>query len=223
MNLTRVRLTRLISAVLLLALVAVLWLFVLQPRQDDLARAEADLLAAQDQQRALTTRSAQLRELLEQAPDIAASAQTLFGAVPQTAELPALLDQITSAASKAGIAAENISVINTSIPVPIREADPAAAQAAEELGVSLGSIAIDVAANGSAEELLAFQRNLENLERALVIESVSVSASRDQAQSQTMSIAGRLFILRSKLPDLVERVDALVAEASADAVEELAD
>lgn len=214
MNLNRVRLTRLISAVLLVALTAIAWLFVLQPRQGVLAQADADLLAARDQQAALVSRSAQLRQLLAQAPDIAASAQALFEAVPQTAELPALLEQITTAATDAGIAAEDISVINTSIPVPIADADPAAAQAAEELGVSLGSIAVDVSVTGSADELLAFQGNLENLERALVIESVSMSASQDQTQAQTMSIAGRLFILRSKLPDLVERVDALVAEAS---------
>ena len=216
MNLNRVRLTRLISAVLLLALIAVLWLFVLQPRQNDIAQTESDLFAAQGQQTALVTRTAQLRQLLQQAPEIAADAQALFEAVPQTAELPAILDQITRAATDAGINAENISVINTSIPVPIAEADPAAAQAAEELGVALGSIAVDVSVTGSADELLEFQRNLENLERALIIESVSMSASQDDVAERTMSIAGRLFILRSKLPDLVERVDQLVAEAGSD-------
>lgn len=214
MNLTRVRLTRLISAVVLIALVAALWLFLLQPRQSDIARADSDLLAARDQQTALVARSAELRQLLDQAPDIAASAQALFEAVPQTAELPALLGQITTAATEAGIAAEDVSVINTSIPVPIADADPAAAQAAEELGVSLGSIAIDVSVSGSPDELLSFQSNLENLERALVIESVSVSSAQDPVQGQTMSIAGRLFILRSKLPDLVQRVDELVADAA---------
>lgn len=215
MNLNQVRLTRLLATVLLLALVAVLWLFVLQPQRSAIEQARSDLALAQEQQTRLTTREAQLLQLLDQAPQIAAQAQALFEAVPQTAELPALLGQLSDAATSAGIAAENVSVINTAIPTPIADEDPAAAQAAEELGVALGSIAIDISATGSEAELLEFQQNLENLERALLIESVSMSTAQDDPTNQTMSVAGRLFILRSKLPDLVATVDELLTEADA--------
>jgi len=220
MKLTRVRLTRVIATIFLIALVAVLWLFLLQPRQADIESTRSDISDAQMMQQALVARDAELRSLLGDAPLVAREAQELFAALPRTAQLPELLDQITTAAINAGIPASDISVINTSIPTPISEADPRTAALAEELGVDLAVIDIDLSVTGNDDEFLGFLTNLTSLERAFLVQSTSLATSRDNTGNQTLSIAGRLFVLQSSLPDLVATVDELLAEAEQEATRE---
>lgn len=211
MNLSRVRLARLIVIVVLISIAAVAWLFVLQPRQASIESTRVDIEDAQLMQQTLIKRTAELRALLEVAPGVAEEAQAIFAALPNTAQLPELLDQITAAAINAGIPASDISVINTSIPAPISESDPQAAAAADELGVDLGIITIDLSVSGSDEEFLAFLENLTALDRAFLVESTTISAARDGSTEQTMSVSGRLFVLQSSLPDLVATVEDIVA------------
>jgi len=216
MNLSRVRLARLIVIVVLISIAAVAWLFVLQPRQASIESTRVDIEDAQLMQQTLIKRNAELRALLEVAPGVAEEAQAIFAALPNTAQLPELLDQITAAAINAGIPASDISVINTSIPAPISESDPQAAAAADELGVDLGIISIDLSVSGSDEEFLAFLENLTALDRAFLVESTTISAARDGSTEQTMSVSGRLFVLQSSLPDLVATVEDIVAQATQD-------
>jgi len=216
MNLSRVRLARLIVIVLLISIAAVAWLFVLQPRQASIESTRVDIEDAQLMQQTLIKRNAELRALLEVAPGVAEEAQAIFAALPNTAQLPELLDQITAAAINAGIPASDISVINTSIPAPISESDPQAAAAADELGVDLGIITIDLSVSGSDEEFLALLENLTALDRAFLVESTTISAARDGSTEQTMSVSGRLFVLQSSLPDLVATVEDIVAQATQD-------
>ena len=216
MNLSRVRLARLIVIVSLISIAAVAWLFVLQPRQASIESTRVDIEDAQLMQQTLIKRNAELRALLEVAPGVAEEAQAIFAALPNTAQLPELLDQITAAAINAGIPASDISVINTSIPAPISESDPQAAAAADELGVDLGIITIDLSVSGSDEEFLAFLENLTALDRAFLVESTTISAARDGSTEQTMSVSGRLFVLQSSLPDLVATVEDIVAQATQD-------
>jgi len=216
MNLSRVRLARLIVIVVLISIAAVAWLFVLQPRQASIESTRVDIEDAQLMQQTLIKRNAELRALLEVAPGVAEEAQAIFAALPNTAQLPELLDQITAAAINAGIPASDISVINTSIPAPISESDPQAAAAADELGVDLGIISIDLSVSGSDEEFLAFLANLTALDRAFLVESTTISAARDGSTEQTMSVSGRLFVLQSSLPDLVATVEDIVAQATQD-------
>jgi len=216
MNLSRVRLARLIVIVFLISIAAVAWLFVLQPRQASIESTRVDIEDAQLMQQTLIKRNAELRALLEVAPGVAEEAQAIFAALPNTAQLPELLDQITAAAINAGIPASDISVINTSIPAPISESDPQAAAAADELGVDLGIITIDLSVSGSDEEFLAFLENLTALDRAFLVESTTISAARDGSTEQTMSVSGRLFVLQSSLPDLVATVEDIVAQATQD-------
>jgi Tfp pilus assembly protein PilO len=214
MRLTRVRLARLIAAVLLLALTAVLWLFVLQPRQAAIEVTRSDIADAELMQQALIKRDTELRSLLSQAPTVAQEAQDLFAALPRTAQLPELLDQITAAAIDAGIPASDISVINTSIPAPIADIDPETAASASELGVDLGAINIDLSVTGSETEFLTFLENLTTLERAFLVQSTSVSTTRDGGAEQSMTVSGRLFVLQSSLPDLVAAVEELVTRTT---------
>jgi Tfp pilus assembly protein PilO len=200
----------------LISIAAIAWLFVLQPRQASIESTRVDIEDAQLMQQTLIKRSAELRALLEVAPGVAEEAQAIFAALPNTAQLPELLDQITAAAINAGIPASDISVINTSIPAPISESDPQAAAAADELGVDLGIITIDLSVSGSDEEFLAFLENLTALDRAFLVESTTISAARDGSTEQTMSVSGRLFVLQSSLPDLVATVEDIVAQATQD-------
>ena len=145
--------------------------------------------------------------------------QPVTAAVPVAAAAEPRV-KFNMAAINAGIPASDISVINTSIPTPISEADPRTAALAEELGVDLAVIDIDLSVTGNDDEFLGFLTNLTSLERAFLVQSTSLATSRDNTGNQTLSIAGRLFVLQSSLPDLVATVDELLAEAEQEATRE---
>ncbi len=214
-----VRLALIGSVLLVAGLAAIAWFVVLSPR---LAEA-SDLAARADQmQTANLTMLNQYNRALDQAaqaPQAAADAQVLFAKMPQTAELPAVLDQITQAATSAGIDPSAVSTLTTGIPVPAKAAgdDPTAKDAT---GVQLAQMQIGVTAEGTRPQVLAFLTNLQALDRALLVNSTQVSIVPEVDGGgglQTVQVGGSMFALQSKLPDLVALVDQLLTEAQSSA------
>lgn len=226
----RVRNTSVVGILALVALATAAWFLVLSPRLS----AAADI-AVQVEQVDFSTVQLQnrYREAVEQArtaTTAAAEAQALFETMPQEAELPEVLLQVIDAAKRAGIDAEQISVINTSVPRAIA-GDPALATdpqtpagvAARDLGVALAQLDLDVTVTGTRDSLLRFLDNVQGLDRAMLITStglVSVNqpgedGGPDGAASglQSLDMTGSMFVLQSTLPDLVATVEEIVAQA----------
>jgi type IV pilus assembly protein PilO len=207
----RVRTVTLVSIVGIVALAAVAWFVVLGPRL-----AEADQIATQVEQAdmsnlQLRNRVNQARAQVEQAPAAAAEAQKLFATMPRAAELPTVLRQITEAAQQAGIDPSAIQVISTAVPI----ATGVAAQGAS--GVSIAEMDIGITVSGNRENLLAFLDNLQALDRAFLITATQVSggALNDPTAGESLTMRGTMFVLQSELPDLVAKVESLIAEADA--------
>ena len=214
----RVRLT-LIGAILLVVVIAVvLWSFLLSPRL-----AEADKLTQQAAQLQTANLSLQHQysESLDQAkkaPEAAAQAQALFEKMPQSADLPAVLDQITKAATDAGIDQNAIPTLTPGIPVPVSGTKNAAATERATTGIQLAKLDINVAAIGQHQQTLSFLDNLQAMDRVMLITSTQSSQVSQVGETTTpdlenLQVAGSMFVLESQLPDLVAEVEALLDEA----------
>ncbi len=206
-----------LGGLLVLGLAAAAWFLVLSPRI-----ATASQVAAQARQ--VETSTLQLnrryRDALEeaaQAPQAAAQAQRLFSSMPQEAELPDVLRQVTAAADSAGIEGTHLQIINTSVPTPVgakgSEINPMTA-VAKGAGVNLATMAVSITVDGDRASLARFLANLENLDRALLISSTHL-ADTSPGNPPTLQVDGSMFVLQSELPDLVTRLDELLARAEA--------
>lgn len=215
MTITRdpVRITQ-IGVVLGLVLLTLLgWLFVLSPRFETAGALEARAADLELGQINLTRRERDLLELAANLPATAEEAQRLFSAMPQTAELPVLLNQLTSAATKAGIPANRIEVINTAIPESVETASDEGSAPAD---VRLATMRVDMTVVGSPAELTTFVAAMEELERSFVITDVTMVAGgvRD-SDEDTLTLAGTMFVLESPLPDLIEQAESVAAAVTA--------
>ena len=212
----RVRLTLVGSILLVLLAAALLWLFILSPRLSEatkVAQQSADLdLANLTLQRQYKDASEQVAK----APEAAAQAQLLFARMPQTAELPAVLDQITAAAVDAGIPANDVTSLTTGIPVPVA----AGGAEGESAGIQLAKMDVGMSANAAPDTALAFMDNLQALDRAMLLTSTNASGANlfgpATGDQQSLQVAGSMFVLQSQLPDLVQAVEDLMVQAQAD-------
>lgn len=199
--------TVIVAALVLAVLAGLAWFGVVGPRLDSASRLAAQAADIELANLQLRTRYNQALDLLDGAEQAATEAQDLFSSMPSEAELPIFLTQIADAARAAGIPAGQLEVISTSLPVPI-------STAAVEGGVNLASVDVSVTARGSRPELLALLDNLQNLDRALLITSSQLTTERTtdgSPVSETLQIGAAAFVLQSRLPDLVTRMDELIA------------
>ncbi len=226
-------LTWLVGVLTLAALAALAWLLVLSPRLTSAGDLAAQAEAVDFANLQLQSRYRQAVEQARSAPVAARDAQELFATMPQEAELPTVLLQIVDAAKDAGIDASKISVINTSVPRPLtgsqaraQQVPSAAGGLAQDLGVDLAQLELDMTVTGERANLLAFLDNLQGLDRAILLtssgltdaeqgrgETGSEAATTAGTAEQSLTVTGSMFVLQSKLPDLVANVERLISES----------
>lgn len=211
MRLGRVRLTAVAATVGVLAIAALAWFLVLSPRLAEASRLQEQATQLQTANLSLLNQQNQVREQVAAAPEAAAQAQRLFATMPQEADLPQVIEQISRAAADAGIEGPALQTVNTTLPAPVP-----GAVAGDTAGVDLASLILQVTATGTRRQALDFIDNLQALDRALLVTSTSLNAgAQEGGPDQIVQVEGTLFVLRSQLPDLVAEVDALIAEADA--------
>ena len=245
---TKARTATIISAVSVLAVGGLTWQFVLSPRMAEADSINTQAMDVETQNIMLTGRYNEAVTRAQQAPEVAAEAQALFAQMPQSAELPAVLDQIMNAATDAGIAETDVASLSTGIPQLVPESEGGVS------GVQLGTMSISVSADGSPTSTMGFLDNLQSLDRALLINQASRTPSTDvtsgsQAAAEeeaedaeeseestnedeasdatdtvsasdllaslpdeTLSTSGAMFVLESRLPDLVATVNEMLAD-----------
>jgi hypothetical protein len=219
MRIGKVRLA-LIGAVLgVIAVAAVAWFAVLSPRLATVSALQEQVTQMQTANLSLRNQYNQALDQAEAAPEAAAEAQVLFARMPQTAELPAILEQITAAATDAGIPANAVTTLTTGIPTPVGERGEA--PAGTTAAINLATMEIGVTAQGTRPQVLAFLDNLQALDRSLLVTSTidsaitQVDGQGGGPDQESMQVGGRMFVLESRLPDLVATVEQLIAEAEA--------
>ena len=215
MRLGRVKLAWAVGILIVVALALASWFFVLSPRLSTASDLTAQAEQLQTANLTLRNQVSKAMQLAAKAPQAAAEAQTLFATMPNQAELPTVLEQISGAATSAGIAPVDVSTITTSVPVPVVGADAAT-------GVNVAKMDVGVSARGTRAQILKFLDNLQGLDRALLVKSTSLATTAvdPQAKSnvETMEVGGSMFVLQSQLPDLVAEVQKLLDQAEASGV-----
>jgi Tfp pilus assembly protein PilO len=209
---TRVRNGLIIGVLILVAMSCAAWYLVISPRMS----AATDLTAQSEQVEqgtlALQSRYNHTLQDARKAPSAAADAQTLFSSMPQEADLPSVLQQITDAAAAAGIKGPALQVLTTSTPDPVTAAGSVRGTTPAAGAVNLATMRIGVTVAGSQDNLVQFLANLENLKRSLLISSTVIAPGGPDDQP-SLQVTGLMFVLQSKLPDLVATVDQLLKQA----------
>ena len=203
---SKVRLTILFGILALLALTALTWNFALSPRLQtagdlNIQAEQVELANVQ-----ALSRYSRLRDQAQEIPAAAEDAKRLFASMPQEADLPTLLTQITEAAEAAGIPANDITVLSTGVPTPI---DPGA----ENPSVRLATITLDLNVRGSVAEFNRLLDNLAGLDRSLLIETTNVTIPPEGGQGASLQLKGSIFVLQSPLSELVANVEKLIEDA----------
>jgi len=218
----RTRNAALLGVLVIVVVIAIGWFFLLAPR---LAQADDIALQAQEQSASNVQSQNRYNQTLTQAASAtqaASEAQALFSTMPEEADLPSVISQINNAAISAGIKASDIALLGTSVPRPLTPIAPTAgdpADAAAQPGVSLAQMDLTMTVNGSHQQLLDLITNLQSLDRAVLIKSNELSTSLQPTDAgpgpaqETLKLQASMFVLQSKLPDLVTHVQELLAQA----------
>jgi hypothetical protein len=225
----KVRVNVVVGVVALVAFAALSWFLVLGPRLSTASNLASETEQAEFANTTMLGRYNQTLQQADTATKAASDAQALFATMPQQAELPEVLRQIIDAAGRAGIDGKQIAVINSSVPRsltgdPATGADPesAAGAAAKGLGVDLAQLDLDITVSGNRPTLLRFLDELQALDRAVLVSSTGLtsldaagaSASATAGKgAQSLDVTASMFVLQSKLPDIVAAVQKVITDA----------
>jgi Tfp pilus assembly protein PilO len=215
MSRPRVRYTLIAGLFVVLAAAAAVWFILVSPRMSQASTINGDIEQVALANSQMRARYAAVVKQAAEAPTVAAQAQAEFSRMPEQANLPGIITELTDAARSAGIPAESITNISTALPQPVVLGGPNGEPAATS-GVSLARMEIAMSATGTPAQILDFIKNLETLDRALLIKGTTTAWQRDpdKAVKVTATVLGTMFVLQSKLPDLVKQVESLLTQAS---------
>lgn len=214
MKLSAPRANAVIGSVALAGITTGLWFGLLSPRLSYAGEVSERADAISVSNTALLAQLGRLKDMAAHAPEVAARAQALFRTMPQEAELPAVLDQISAAARASGIPADGILAISPAEPVPLATTTPSGgsattANAAASLGVKIATLPMSITVQGEPAALEAFVDRLQHLDRAFMITGTQFTTGPSvsgKAPATQLVVTGTMFVLASQLPDLVAQV-----------------
>jgi Tfp pilus assembly protein PilO len=160
----------------LLAL-ALLFLFFIRPRQADLAGVRTQIDQEEQQTQQLQTEVDRLRALQREAPQLQAALDRFLELVPQDDQVADFIFQVQSAASQAGVGFVQITP-------ELPEQPPE--------GAALAEVRATVGAQGGFFAVQDFVRRLYDLDRAVRIDTVTMTGVQDD---QEAAENGRIDVL----------------------------
>lgn len=202
------RIAVLLTALGLVAVIALFFVFILQPAREDLAAVEDQIAAEQQQQTQLLQDIARLREVRERAPVIESELAAAEAVVPRDAGLPALLRQLQLAADESGLV---LSTLSTSRPNELADVD--------EPGLS--SIDVSGQLTGTYFQMVDFLRRIEEpsiTARGITWTSTTISRAGDAYPELSFTLAGRAYAVIDD-PLLAEPESDPQEDAETDAVD----
>jgi Tfp pilus assembly protein PilO len=107
-----------LSALAAVLLVAVFWVTLFQPKREEAAELEAQVLTEQDVQAELSAEIARLQAVRDTAPEVQAELAAAEAIVPRESALPAALRQLQLAADDSGAV---LQAVTTARPTPIED------------------------------------------------------------------------------------------------------
>lgn len=196
--------TKVVGALGLVVVAALGWTFAVGPETGRLDAAREQVTAIRDQNAVLQTQLAALVKQQSELADTRGTARVLARKFPPTADQPGLFAMVTDAAVDAGIGAEGVTTLSPTPPVvggaePGAAADPAAAPtdpaaAAPAAAGALARQTVTVSVTGTYDQTQQLLVNLENMDRAYLVTSVSLAGDTEGA-SYTTTITGDMFVM----------------------------
>jgi Tfp pilus assembly protein PilO len=162
------RVTALVAFVLL-AVTAAWWFFLISPRNARIVELGDDRDAAVAEADRLRAAIAQLQSVQENDVAYLAAIGKLEAGIPERAELAVFIEEVTALAEDVGV---NLEAISPAEPIPVQ-------------GLDAYEIAVSLAMTGEYFELLGFLFGLDDMERIVVVDSVSITATSGGAAAET--------------------------------------
>lgn len=193
MNLGTPAATKVVGALALLLIAAAGWMFVIGPQNDALAEVREQTQTARDQNDLLTLQLATLRKQAGQLDTTRDTARALARKFPPTADQPGLFQQVTGAATAAGIRPRDVTAL-TPTPPTVGSADPAAGVQPESGPAQLARQTVTVSVTGGYTETQDLLENLEEMPRAYLVSAVTLSGDAEGG-GFTTTITGDMFVM----------------------------
>jgi Tfp pilus assembly protein PilO len=199
MNLRTPAASKIIGSLILLLIVVVGWLVVVAPETDELGAVRQQIVDAGDQNRLLAQELFTLRLQAKDLDSTRATADALAAKFPPTADQPGVFEQVTAAATAAGIGPKAITAL-TPTPPAIGEIDPlTGVQPAGEGDESLARQTVTLSVKGDYTATQDLLSNLEDIPRAFLIDSVTLTTGEvtpgELGTSFTTTITGDMFVM----------------------------
>lgn len=165
---------------------ALWWIFLYTPGQDELARVEGEIAAAEAEMLSLQQRVGQLEAIRTRAPETEAAIARLLSVVPDDPDLPGALRQMEASAEDAGL---ELGSVVAERPTVVDEA------------TGLSSASITLTGEGSYFQVVDFLRRLEDPQisaRGFRFNDVTITA--DEYPTLSVSITGAMFSVLDPVP-----------------------
>jgi hypothetical protein len=195
MNLRTPSGTKIIGGLALALIAALGWLFVVSPQNTALGEVRAQIDNTRDQNQVLRLQLVALQAQEKKVTQTAETADALASKFPPTADQPGLFQAVTAAASDAGIGAKDVTALTPTPPVIGGATAGAGVQLpGESTGSDLARQTVTLSVNGTYDQTRQLLANLETMERAYLISSVTVSGGGTET-TFTTTITGDMFVM----------------------------
>jgi hypothetical protein len=186
--------TKAVGALALMVVAALGWLLVVGPQASALTEVRTQTADALAQTEGLRQQLAVLKTKREQLPHFRRASAALTDRFPATADQPGLFAAVSGAVSDAGIPAENLTALSPTPPV-IGSGDETAGLALSNEGAegTLATQTVTVSVDSTYDQTRKLLGNLEQMPRAYLVTSLTVTAVEDAGFSTT--ITGDMFVM----------------------------
>lgn len=192
MNLATPSATKAVGAIALLLIAAAGWMLVIGPTNDALADVREQTQTARDQNDLLTLQLATLRKQAAELDRTRETAVALARKFPPTADQPGLFRQVTGSATAAGIPARDVTAL-TPTPPTVGAPDAGTGVQPQSGPADLARQTVTVSVTGGYAQTQDLLENLEEMPRAYLVSSVTLSSS--EGGGFTTTVTGDMFVM----------------------------
>jgi Tfp pilus assembly protein PilO len=179
----------LLAVLAILFITAAWWMFLISPRNGQIADHQDDLVVAQDTENRLRVQIRQLQEIRDREVEYRAALGQLEALIPERPLLDEFIEEIFALTNETGV---DLQTLAPSLP------------SATEEGSELREIVISAQIEGEFFEVLGFLFGLNEMERLVRVDGIAVSSSETETGDTILAVGieMRLFTLADLLPPL---------------------
>jgi type IV pilus assembly protein PilO len=180
---TKTRLWLLLTAVVVVAVLAGGWFLLVSPKRAEAADLGAQTAATEQQISALRSKLTELQDKQRNLPAQQAALEAISKQIPSDPALPALIRALTNAGRSSGVDLMNIA---PGAPAPLGAVGGTTGTAAATQS-PINVITVTVAAKGSYNQVQQFVQRLESLQRAFLVQGFQLAPDTAAGSSGTAS------------------------------------